>query len=41
LRQAGLAKIKLRSRARIDDVFNLAPAAYNLIRLTNLLAATP
>ena len=36
---AGLAKVKLRGRARVDGVFTLALAAYNLIRLPKLLAA--
>ena len=36
---AGLAKVKLRGRARADAVFTLALAAYNLIRLPKLLAA--
>src|SRR5216683_793681 len=36
---AGLAKIKLRGRSRVDAVFTLALAAYNLIRLPKLLAA--
>ena len=36
---AGLAKIKLRGRARVDAVFTLALAAYNLVRLPKLLAA--
>jgi IS5 family transposase len=36
---AGLAKIKLRGRARVDAAFTLALAAYNLIRLPKLLAA--
>lgn len=35
---AGLAKVKLRGRARVDAVFTLALAAYNLIRLPKLLA---
>lgn len=35
---AGLAKIKLRGRARVDTAFTLALAAYNLIRLPRLLA---
>jgi len=35
---AGLAKVKLRGRARIDTAFTLALAAYNLIRLPKLLA---
>uniref|UniRef100_Q07TT4 Transposase DDE domain-containing protein n=1 Tax=Rhodopseudomonas palustris (strain BisA53) TaxID=316055 RepID=Q07TT4_RHOP5 len=34
---AGLAKVKLRGRARVDAAFNLALAAYNLIRLPKLL----
>ena len=36
---AGLAKVKLRGRDRVDGVFVLALAAYNLIRLPKLLAA--
>ncbi len=36
---AGLAKVKLRGRARVDAVFTLALTAYNLIRLPKLLAA--
>jgi transposase len=36
---AGLAKVKVRGRARVDAVFTLALAAYNLIRLPKLLAA--
>lgn len=36
---AGLAKVKLRGRARVDAAFTLALAAYNLVRLTKLLAA--
>ena len=36
---AGLAKIKLRGQARVDAVFTLALAAYNLVRLPKLLAA--
>src|SRR3974390_3150685 len=35
---AGLAKVKLRGRERVDAVFTLALAAYNLIRLPKLLA---
>lgn len=35
---AGLAKVKLRGRLRIDASFTLALAAYNLIRLPKLLA---
>jgi hypothetical protein len=36
---ACLAKVKLRGRDRVDAVFVLALAAYNLIRLPKLLAA--
>jgi transposase len=36
---AGLAKVKLRGRERVDAVFTLALAAYNLVRLPKLLAA--
>ncbi len=36
---AGLAKVKLRGRARVEAVFTLALTAYNLIRLPKLLAA--
>jgi transposase len=36
---AGLAKIRLRGRARVETVFTLALAAYNLIRLPKLLGA--
>ena len=35
---AGLARIKLRGRARVDAAFTLGLAAYNLIRLPKLLA---
>lgn len=35
---AGLAKVKLRGRERVDAAFTLALAAYNLIRLPKLLA---
>jgi hypothetical protein len=35
----GLAKVKFRGRARVDAVFTLALAAYNLIRLPKLLQA--
>jgi transposase len=35
---AGLAKVKLRGRRRVDALFTLALAAYNLIRLPKLLA---
>jgi transposase len=37
--QAGLAKVKLRGRARVEAVFTLALTAYNLIRLPKLLGA--
>jgi transposase len=37
---AGLAKVKLRGRAKVDAVFTLALAAYNLVRLPKLLEAT-
>ena len=36
---AGLAKVKLRGRPKVEAVFTLALAAYNLIRLPKLLAA--
>lgn len=36
---AGLAKVKLRGRAKVDAAFTLALAAYNLVRLPRLLAA--
>lgn len=36
---AGLAKVKLRGRAKVDGVFTLALVAYNLIRLPKLLGA--
>ena len=36
---AGLAKVKLRGRRRVDGLFVLALAACNLIRLPKLLAA--
>ena len=36
---AGLAKVKLRGRDRVDAAFTLALAAYNLIRLPKLLVA--
>ena len=35
---AGLAKIKLRGRSRVDAALTLALAAYNLIRLPKLQA---
>lgn len=34
---AGLAKVKLRGRAKVDAVFTLTLAAYNLVRLPKLL----
>lgn len=37
---AGLAKVKLRGKAKVDAAFTLALAAYNLIRLPRLLAVT-
>lgn len=37
--QAGLAKVKLRGRARAEAAFTFAVAAYNLIRIPKLLAA--
>ncbi|WP_163335384.1 transposase, partial [Enterobacter hormaechei] len=36
---AGLAKVKLRGRHKVEVAFTLALAAYNLIRLPKLLAA--
>ena len=36
---AGLAKVKLRGRKRVDAAFTLALAAYNLIRLPKLMGA--
>jgi transposase len=36
---AGLAKVKVRGRAKVDAAFTLALVAYNLIRLPKLLAA--
>lgn len=38
---AGLAKVKLRGRDRVDAAFTLALVAYNLIRLPRLLLASP
>ncbi len=35
----GLAKVKLRGRAKVDAAFTLALAAYNLVRLPKLLAS--
>jgi transposase len=37
---AGLAKVKLRGRDRVDAAFTLALAAYNLVRLPKLLAVS-
>ncbi|MGH9434112.1 MAG: IS5 family transposase [Terriglobia bacterium] len=39
--QAGLAKFKVRGCAKAKAVFTFAVAAYNLIRISRLLAATP
>jgi len=36
---AGLSKVKLRGRARVDAAFTLAVTAYNLIRIPKLLEA--
>ncbi len=36
---AGLAKVKLRGRARVNAAFTMALAAYNLVRLPKLLEA--
>jgi hypothetical protein len=36
---AGLAKVKVRGRDRVDAAFTMALAAYNLIRLPKLLGA--
>ena len=38
---AGLAKVKLRGRARVDAAFTLALAAYDLVRLPKLLTVSP
>ena len=38
---AGLAKVKLRGRDRVDATFTLALVAYNLVRLPKLLVAPP
>ena len=38
---AGLGKVKLRGRRRVDAAFTLALAAYDLIRLPKLLALPP
>lgn len=39
--QAGFAKVKVRTRAKVEAVFTFAAAAYNLVRIPKLLAATP
>jgi len=39
--QAGLAKFKVRGRAKAEAVFTFAVAAYNLIRIPKLLAESP
>jgi hypothetical protein len=36
---AGLRKTKLRGRRRVEWVFRLAAAAYNLVRMTKLIPA--
>lgn len=36
--QAGLAKVKLRSKPKVEAAFTFAAAAYNLVRLPKLLA---
>jgi transposase len=38
--QAGLSKVKLRGCAKVETVFTFTVAAYNLIRIPKLLAAT-
>src|SRR6202167_2250421 len=38
--QAGLAKVKLRGCAKVEAVFTFTVAAYNLVRIPKLLAAT-
>ncbi len=38
--QAGLSKVKLRGRARVEALFTFAAAAYNLVRLPKLMALT-
>jgi IS5 family transposase len=38
--QAGYAKVKVKGRAKAEAVFTFAVAAYNLIRIPRLLAAT-
>jgi hypothetical protein len=37
--QAGLAKVKLRGRTKVEALFPFTVAAYNLIRIPKLLAA--
>jgi hypothetical protein len=37
---AGLRKVKLMKREKVGLLFTLAPAAYNLARMRNLMAAT-
>ena len=39
--QAGLAKVKVRSRPKAEAVFTFAAAAYNLVRIPKLLAGAP
>ena len=39
--QAGLAKVKVRGRAKAEAVFTFAAVAYNLVRLPKLLAEAP
>ena len=36
--QAGLAKVKVRSKLKVEAVFTFAAVAYNLVRLPRLLA---
>ena len=36
--QAGLRKVKLRGRIKVEALFNFAAAAYNLVRIPKLLA---
>lgn len=37
--QAGLRKVKLRGRPKVEALFTFAAAAYNLVRLPKLLAS--
>ncbi len=37
---AGLRKVKLRGQEKVGWLFPLAAAAYNLVRMRNLMAAT-